>query len=65
MAERSDVESPFPAPTSLLIVNGSAADFDGSLAPNGLELFFSSARSGAVELWHTQRQCSSRVGVEP
>ena len=57
-ATRTDPSAPFGAPESLTVVNSTANDLDPHISRDGLELYFSSNRSGGLggyDLWHTTR----------
>jgi Tol biopolymer transport system component len=54
---RPNLGSPFASPQNLGSVNSAGSDLDPALTPDGLELFFSSDRSGSQQLWRSLRTC--------
>jgi Tol biopolymer transport system component len=57
MAVRAQRQQPFGALVNLSALNSPANDQDVALSGDDTELFFASSRSGASELWRTQRRC--------
>lgn len=58
LASRSSTASDFSAPVNLQVVNSSGLDLDPALSADGSELFFSSSRSGAQQLYRSARSCN-------
>ena len=57
VATRPDTDSPFGTPQPLVELNTGEQDLDPALTPDGLELFFSSTRNGAAQLFRSTRVC--------
>jgi Tol biopolymer transport system component len=57
LATRSARDATFAEPVNLSAVNSAAPDGDAMLSPDGLELFFTSERNGANQLFRATRQC--------
>jgi WD40 repeat protein len=58
LATRSGPDEAFSEPQNLTEINSAAADGDAMLSPDGLELFFSSARNGDNQIFRAVRQCA-------
>lgn len=58
LASRGDDQSDFSAPENLGVVNSSGQDLDPALSADGTELFFSSSRAGAQQLYRSVRSCN-------
>jgi Tol biopolymer transport system component len=56
-AVRASTAEPFSTPQPLPGINTSGMETDPSLAPDGQELFFVSARSGETAIWRSLRSC--------
>lgn len=57
VATRPDLESPFEEPQPLQQLNTNEQELDPALSPDGFELFFSSTRNGAAQLFRSARIC--------
>ncbi len=56
LSRRVSPEVEFDTPLNLTAVNSSAADLDPALSADGLQLFFSSDRGGAQQIWRSVRE---------
>jgi WD40-like Beta Propeller Repeat len=57
VATRSDVNGVFGEAQNLDVVNTSGLELDPALTLDGFELFFTSDRSGTMQLYRSERQC--------
>jgi Tol biopolymer transport system component len=57
VATRGSVGAPFGTPAPLAELNSAEVDLDPTLSLDGREIFFVSARSGELRIWHASREC--------
>ncbi|MFC1793659.1 hypothetical protein ACFL3Q_08755 [Planctomycetota bacterium] len=66
VARRATIDEPWEQPINMgLPVNTSDFDVQASMATDGLALFFSSNRSGNIDLWYTTRAATSDTWEAP
>lgn len=59
VATRPDAEASFGTPEPLAQLNSDVDELDPQLSPDGLELFFASAREGGFQLFRASRECDT------